>query len=421
MTLVSFVIILWALSTAAPLHLFGNTWTIPGYLVWAALIYSIIGTVFAHFIGRPLIALMFQLQRYEADFRFNLVRVRENAEQIALLSGADAERERLEARFENVATNWFDIMSRTKKLTSFTAGFEQISIIFPYLVVSPAFFAGEVQLGALMQTASAFNSVQGALSFFVSSYSEIAEWRAIIERLAGFQRSVATAKAAITAPPAIDMTAGGNTAIALRGVDVRLPQGVPIVAAERFDVALRDRILVNGPSGSGKSTLFRAIAGIWPFGEGSIAVPAGARVMMLPQQPYLPIGTLRAAVSYPAAPDHFGADIVAETLTAVGLPALAPRLDDNAHWGHILSPGEQQRVALARAILHQPDFLFLDEATASLDEAAEAALYRLLLARLPTPPSSRSATARRCRPGTTATSISIEQGDRYVVTDVTGR
>jgi putative ATP-binding cassette transporter len=383
-TLLSFVAILWSLSASAPFTLFGVNWAIPGYLVWAALIYSIAGTAIVHWIGRALIALNFMQQRYEADFRYNLVRVRENAEQIALLDGEAAERQTLSDRFARLAGNWMLIMNRTKWVTFFSAGFNQASVVFPYVVVSPAYFAGAIQLGGLMQTASAFGQVQSALSFFASStvYRQLAEWRSVIERLAGFQRAVEAGRAAAVTP-GLELASSDTPAVALDELAIRLPNGAPLVAADDIVVSAGERVLVTGPSGSGKSTLFRAVAGIWPLGSGSVRVPRGKRMMMLPQRPYFPVATLAAAVSYPAETGSFSRDQIADALRAVGLPALVERLDEEAHWNRMLSLGEQQRLAIARAILQAPDFLFLDEATASVDESAEAALYHLLQERLP--------------------------------------
>jgi vitamin B12/bleomycin/antimicrobial peptide transport system ATP-binding/permease protein len=382
-TLGSFAVILWNLSGTAPLHLFGTTWAIPGYLFWAALIYAVIGTVLTHLVGRALTALNFQQQRYEADFRFNLVRVRENSEQIALLDGEQTERNRLLARFGNIVGNWLAIMSRQKKLTFLTAGYGQISSVFPFVVVSPAYFAGAIQLGGLMQTSSAFGSVQGALSFFVTAYRSLAEWRAVIERLAGFDESIANAIAAATTPPVIALAPTDAGTIGFKDLSVRLPQGKTLTTASDLSIKLGERVLVSGPSGAGKSTLFRAFAGVWPFGSGTITVPKNARVMILPQRPYFPIAPLAAAVAYPAEPGSFDAGKVAELITAVGLPALASRIEEEAHWNRMLSIGEQQRLGIARALLYAPDYLFLDEATASLDEPGEAALYQLLDRRLP--------------------------------------
>ena len=383
MTLFSFVVILWTLSAAAPLHLFGASFAIPGYLVWAALLYAAVGTALTHLIGWPLVSLNFRQQRFEADFRFNLVRVRENSEQIALLGGETAERERLLDRFGYVVGNFLLIMQRTKQLTFLTSGYTQISIVFPFIVISPAYFAGAVQLGGLMQTASAFTSVQKALSFFVEAYRALAEWRAVIARLDGFNIAAERARAAATATPAITISAReGRDRVEIDDLLVRLPQGTALIAANDIAIAAGERVLLTGPSGAGKSTLLRAIAGTWPFGAGTIRVPKGAKLMALPQRPYFPIGTLAAAVTYPDEPGTFGTEALAEIITAVGLPALVGRLTEEAHWNRMLSLGEQQRLGIARAILQAPDYLFLDEATASLDEAAEAALYRLLNTRL---------------------------------------
>jgi putative ATP-binding cassette transporter len=382
-TLVSFVFILWGLSNEAPLHLFGKDIAIPGYLVWGALIYAVLGTTLTHLIGWPLVGLNFQQQRYEADFRFNLVRARENAEQIALLHGEPVERTRLLSRFGFVVQNWMDIMQRTKKLTAFTATYSQASVIFPYVLVAPAYFAEKVQLGGMMQTASAFSSVQDSLSFFITSYRTLAEWQSVVARLSGFETAIENAAALTTKENIIHIAADGKGTIDLDKFLVGLPNGTPLVTADGFSIRSGERTLLTGPSGSGKSTLFRAIAGIWPFGTGSIAIPSQATLMMLPQRPYFPVGTLRAAIAYPAEASVFSLEQVGETLSAVGLPKLASRLDEDAHWNRTLSLGEQQRLGIARALLHKPQYLFLDEATASLDEPSEAALYQLLTDRLP--------------------------------------
>ena len=383
-TLASFIVILWGLSSASPLHIFGREFDIPGYLVWGALIYAIFGTALTQWIGSPLVNLDFRQQRFEADFRFNLVRVRENSEQIALLQGESAERQRLSDRFGRVVDNWYAIMQRTKRLTAFTASYSQAAVIFPYILVAPAYFADKIQLGGMMQTASAFSSVQQALSFFVSTYRTLAEWRAVIARLDGFEMAISSANTLATRADSIDVVAStGSNQIDLEQLLVRLPNGKPLVAADGFSIRSHERTLVTGPSGAGKSTLFRAIAGVWPFGSGSIAVPAKATLMMLPQRPYFPVGSLKAAIVYPAEASAFGSDQVADALISVGLPQLASQLEEEAHWNRMLSLGEQQRLGLVRALLHAPQYLFLDEATASLDEASEAALYLLLEAKLP--------------------------------------
>ncbi len=378
-TLASFIIILWGLSAASPLTIFGREFTIPGYLVWGALIYAVFGTALTQWIGSPLVNLDFQQQRYEADFRFNLVRVRENSEQIALLQGESAERQRLSERFGRVVDNWYAIMQRTKRLTAFTASYSQAAVIFPYVLVAPAYFADKIQLGGMMQTASAFSSVQRALSFFVTIYRSLAEWRAVIARLDGFEMAIGSAATLTKSADSIRVVSSpGSDKIDLQQLLVRLPNGRPLVSADGFSIRSNERTLVTGPSGAGKSTLFRAIAGVWPFGRGSIAIPAKTTLMMLPQRPYFPVGSLKAAIVYPAEASAFDANWVRDVLVAVGLPQLASRLEEDGHWNRILSLGEQQRLGLARALLHAPQYLFLDEATASLDEASEARLYRLL-------------------------------------------
>ena len=383
-TLGSFVVILWGLSSAAPLHIFGREFAIPGYLVWGALIYAIFGTALTQWIGSPLVNLDFQQQRFEADFRFNLVRVRENSEQIALLQGESAERQRLSERFGRVVDNWYAIMRRTKRLTALTASYAQAAVVFPFILVAPAYFADKIQLGGMMQTASAFDSVQKALSFFVSTYRTLAEWRAVVARLDGFETAIKSAATQATGASSIDIVSStGSDKIDLEQLLVRLPNGTPLVSADSFSISANERTLVTGPSGAGKSTLFRAIAGVWPFGTGTIAIPAKATLMMLPQRPYFPVGLLLAAIVYPAETNAYTPEQVGNALIAVGLPKLVSRLEEEAHWNRMLSLGEQQRLGLARALLHAPQYLFLDEATASLDEASEAALYRLLTERLP--------------------------------------
>jgi len=382
-TLVSFIVILWNLSSATPLMIGSSTFNIPGYLVWAALIYAVIGTWVTHLVGRPLIKLNFDQQRYEADFRFSLVRLRENAEEVTLLAGEEAEEARLRDRFGWVIRNWYAIMSRRKRLTFLTAGYSQAAIIFPFVVVSPVYFFGKMTLGGLMQISSAFGQVQSALSFFVTAYTSIADWKAVLNRLSGFEASIDWAEGLDKTAPRVEVATDGARNFSADHLAVGLPNGQEIVRVKGFSIAPGERVLVTGPSGSGKTSLFRALGGIWPFGQGSISIPKDANVLVLPQRPYLPLGTLRGALAYPGPEDAFSPDEIEDVLSAVGLAALRKQLDETAYWTDKLSGGEKQRLSIARALLQKPDWLFLDEATAALDEASEAALYRLLLARLP--------------------------------------
>jgi putative ATP-binding cassette transporter len=382
-TLVSFVVILWNLSAATPLMIGSKSFEVPGYLVWAALIYAIIGTWVTHLVGRPLVKLNFDQQRYEADFRFSLVRLRENAEQVTLLSGEEAEEGRLRNRFANVVRNWYGIMHRTKRLTFLTAGYNQVAIIFPFLVVSPVYFFGAMTLGGLMQVASAFGQVQSSLSFFVTAYTNIADWKAVLDRLAGFEASIDWARGLDQTAPRVELISDGGDALHVEDLAVSVPSGQEIVRVKDLSIELGERVLVTGPSGSGKTSLFRALGGVWPFGEGSIRIPKGANLLVLPQRPYLPLGTLRGALAYPGPENFFTPKEIDEVIDAVGLSDLRDELDVTAYWADKLSGGEQQRLSIARAVLQKPDWLFLDEATSALDEPAESELYRLLLTRLP--------------------------------------
>lgn len=382
-SLISFSVILWGLSGPLAVSLFGTEINIPGYLFFAALLYAMLGTYIAHRIGRPLVRLNYDQQRYEADFRVDLVRVRENGEQIALLNGQRAEDLKLEGRFSRIWGNFFDLMRAQKRLTWFTAGYDQISTIFPFVVVSPAYFAGTIPLGQLMQTASAFGSVQGSFSFFVSSYVTLAEWTSVVNRLTGFETAMAEARAATRTPAFAQAADPAGPALGLTTVDVRLPTGATLLTADGITVDHGESVLVTGPSGAGKSTLLRAIAGVWPYGSGTIAKTSGHKVMVLPQKPYVPTGLLAAALTYPAPAESQPTEALEAALGDVGLGALVPRLGESALWPHILSLGEQQRLSLARALLDEPDVLLLDEATSALDERSEAALYALLRQRLP--------------------------------------
>jgi putative ATP-binding cassette transporter len=381
-TLFSFLGILWSLSGSVTL--FGIA--IPGYMVWVALIYSAVGTWLTHLVGRPLAALNFRQQKVEADFRYALVRVRENVEGIALYHGEEEEQGLLKHRFTSVIGNWWAIMRRLRWFNALTSGYGLLAGIFPIVVAAPRYFFGTMELGDLMQTLGAFGQVQGAMSWFINQYAgnnpndvSLTRFHSIVERLTTFDRAVAIARA--TAEK-ISVNDSPDGSVQLRHFTISLPDGAKLL--EDADVVLEPghSLVISGRSGSGKSTLFRMIAGIWPFGEGRVQRPT-TNCLFLPQRPYIPLGTLRHVVAYPNPPGDYDREAVAQALADVGLSSLVPRLDHDETWAQQLSGGEQQRVALARALLAKPDWLFLDEATASLDPDAEAELYRMLRERLP--------------------------------------
>jgi putative ATP-binding cassette transporter len=387
-TLLAFVGILWALSGTLEFALNGATYLAYGYMVWVALGYAVVGSWLTHRIGRPLIGLNFGQQRYEADFRFNLVRFRENMEGVALYRGEDDELRGFRSRFTRVFSNWWQIMRRQKLLNFFSSGYSQVAIVFPFLVAAPRFFSGALLLGGLMQTANAFGNVQRSLSWFINVYSGtgpntgFAGWKATVDRLTSFDKAVLSAGTAPGSSPGIARKVGAEGHLRLQHLHLLLPDGQPLLSDVTLTVDRGARVLIQGPSGSGKSTLFRGIAGIWPFGRGSIVEPVEFNALFLPQRPYFPLGTLREAVCYPAAVSNFTEDQVRDALGAVGLSQLAPRLDESANWAVQLSGGEQQRVAFARALLHKPAWLFLDEATSQLDDVSQTRLYQLLTRRL---------------------------------------
>ncbi len=377
-TLVSFVGILWVIS--GPLEVGGVT--IPGYMVWVALLYAIAGTWLTHLIGQPLIGMNFARQRVEADFRFALVRLRENSEGVALYRGEAGELAGFKARFADVIAKWWAIMQKQKQVTWFTAFYAQLAIIFPFVVSAPRYFSGAAPLGSIFQTASAFGQVQGALSWFIGAYPSFANWRATVERLTGFTQALARARAEADRLDG-DRLEGEDAGLTLEHLVISLPQGSPLLGDTSLRLAPGESVFVTGPSGSGKSTLFRSIAGIWPYWQGRILLPKGARLLFLPQKAYLPIGTLKNAIAYPAQADAVSDAEVTEALVAVGLGALQGDLARDENWGQVLSGGEQQRVAFARALINRPEWLFLDEASAALPEQAQAEMYSLMRERLP--------------------------------------
>ena len=377
-SMISFLLILWGLSGPADIAL--GTWTtlhVPAYLVWAALLYAGIGTWLTIKIGRPLVPLNYARQRFEADFRFSLVRFRENAESVALHGGEPVELKLFKERFGSVFENFCQIMKRQKRLTWFTLGYAQVAVIFPVVVISPRYFLKQIGLGGLMQAVNAFSFVQNALSFIINSYADIAAWQAVTERLGGFEERLQAIHQGMRTSRKIVVRRGGF-GVALKDLDIDMPDGRPLLRGVGFTPARGGAVLMAGASGAGKSTLLRAIAGIWPYGRGEIRVGRGL-MFFVPQRPYLPLGTLASALRYPRSEKSaFPIPRLEAALEVVGLGSLAAELDDVQNWSQRLSLGEQQRLAFARILLLKPALLFLDEATSALDEEAEARLYGLL-------------------------------------------
>lgn len=382
-TVISFFGILWRLSGAFSFALAGHSFSIPGYMVWVAFIYTGVGTWLTHRVGYRLSDLYFQQQRFGADFRFSLVRVRENAEGIALYRGEADEDLRLKDRFGRVISNWFDIMQLRKWLITINVFYNQLAGIFPFVVTAPPYFAGLITLGVMTQTADAFSQVQGSLSWFVNSYRAIAEWKASVDRLASFDAAIMEAERVAPDNTAVRVEAKESNGLDIEDLTLNLPDGRALVRGLNARIEPGEHVLLSGPSGSGKSTLIRAIAGIWPYGLGHIIVPRLRRLFFLPQRPYMPIGSLRNAVTFPAKPGTFSDEDIAEALKSCDLAEQTSHLDEHDHWDRRLSPGEQQRLAIARALLQKPEWLFLDEATSAVDPEMEAKLYRLIRDRLP--------------------------------------
>ncbi len=372
----SFLSILWALS--GPISLLGVS--IPGYLVWVALIYAIVGTALTQWVGHPLVGINFMLQRLEANFRFALIRIRENAEGIALYRGEADEGRHPADRFAAIVANWRQFMTRTKALNALIYGYGQIASIFPYIVVAPRYFAGSITFGVLSRVAGAFGQVQESLSWFVDNYANLAVWSATVDRLVSFRQAVESAHAADGT--GIVVRPGAGPSLVVRDLTLNVPGGGVLLDHAGLELAPGSSTVIRGRSGAGKSTFFRALAGIWPFGSGVVETPPG-RALFLPQKPYIPLGTLRRAISYPAEPFAYPDAQVAAALTDAGLSQLIPELDVEEPWSQRLSGGESQRLAIARALLTRPDWLFLDEATGALDPDSEAELLRMVQARLP--------------------------------------
>ena len=381
-TLFSFLAILWTLSGPLEFTALGMDIVIPGYMVWAAFGYAVIGTWIINKVGRPLVGLNFDQQHFEADFRFGLVRLRENSEAVALYGGEAREHEGLTRTFTRVVGNWWQLMKRTRTLTYWSLGYSQAAIIFPFLAGAPRYFSGAIQLGGLMQINSAFSQVQEALSFVVTAYANIADWRAVMDRLITFRHAI-DATAVQERAGAIALAPGKSDDLDVELEGLSLPTGSRLIDRVKLHLRKGQATLIGGASGTGKSTLFRAFSGLWPFGQGRVTLPAHGRVMFMPQKPYMPLGTLAEALSYPESASETTDEAKRQALEDCNLAPFAARLQDERNWGQVLSPGEQQRVAFARILLKKPDWVFLDEATASLDDDTQLALYKKLRERLP--------------------------------------
>lgn len=379
-TLFSFVFILWAISGPLTFAISSHEFTIPGYMLWFALLYAIVGSIVVWFVGKPLVKLGFNQEWFEANFRFGLIRVRENSDAIALYHGEKSEREQLSGKFESIKTNWWSIMKVTRSLNVASTFYAQFANIFPILVASPRYFSGAIQMGALMQIASAFGQVQGSLSWFINAFTDLASWKACVNRLAGFNAAIDQVNAQ---PRGISVRESDSVDLQLDDLTLKLPNGSPLFCNISASLKAGERVLIAGPSGCGKSTLLRAIAGIWPYGAGSIHLAAGKSHLFLPQRSYIPIGTLREALSYPDSSRDYTDDQLINVLDQCCLPHLQSVLDDYANWSQRLSPGEQQRLSFARALLIKPAILFLDEATSALDDETEQRMYSLLVSELP--------------------------------------
>jgi putative ATP-binding cassette transporter len=348
------------------------------------LLYATSGTLIAHWIGWRLIPLNFNQQRYESDFRFAIVRAADHSEPIALMQGEPVERTELNQRFTNLVGNWTRLVATQTRLMGFIGGYAQASTIVPVLIVSPAYLAGAIPLGSLVQAALAFNKVEGAFAFCISSYGKIAEWKAMLDRLAQFEDAmIAVDESRAQAEGIVAISKHAEASFAVSDLSIRLPDGSVIAGLPQLTLRTGDRVLIAGPSGSGKSTLFRALTGLWPSGTGRVMFPEGGEVLAMPQRPYFPLGTLRRAIAYPRGDNEVADRDIVQALAEVGLPHLSARLDEEADWSVLLSGGEQQRIGIARALIRKPALLLFDEPVAALADASGRDLYRMLLDRLP--------------------------------------
>ena len=378
-TVIGFGVVLWNLSEVIMVPLGSMSFEIHGYILWCSLLYAIVGTYLAHRVGRRLIGLSFEQQRFEADFRFSMMRARENSESIAFYDGEAVESSGFRSNFANVIRNYWGLMRQNKLLNFYASGYGQIAVIFPIFLVMPSYFSGALMLGGFMQAIGAFEQVQAALSYFVDSYATIAELVAVTQRLYGFTEHM---QAVSTLESDVSSQESAVDALGFENIMVQLPDGRTLLQDCTLTLAAGSHTLITGPSGCGKSTLLRTTAGLWPFGHGTLKMPKGCQVFFLPQRPYLPMGSLRRAVYYPLVEQKDDTEL-RQILHLVGMDKVIDQLDVVDDWSRILSLGEQQRIAFARVLLMKPQWVFLDEATSALDEGWERTMYELLKKKLP--------------------------------------
>lgn len=379
-TFASFAFVLYKLSGSLEFTFMGREWSIDGYMFWAALVYSVIGTWVTHLVGKKLVQLNFVQQRYEADFRFSMIRLRENAENIAFYRGEQQESGVFKERFTLLLDNFWRLVTKHKQLIWLNSGYSQIAIIFPFVVAMNRYLSKEITLGGLMQVANAFGSVQTSLSYFIDVYASLAQWKAVVLRLTYFGRHMHEVSSEADKFH-VDRFVTAEV-VSADGLQVNLPDGTPLLKKISFTLEPGQNVLIRGVSGSGKSTLLRAISGIWPFVEGRISLPDTKDLMFIPQRPYLPLGTLRNALLYPGT-KMISDEHLLKLMEQCEIGYLSDKLDVVGDWSHVLSIGEQQRLAFVRAHVQQPLWLFLDEATSALDETTEAKMYMQLGSSLP--------------------------------------